>query len=386
MRTLVVNAGSSSLKLSVIGPDDETIAELTGSLSDRDAIGRFCREHGPVDATGHRIVHGGTEFKAPVILDDAVIARLETLIPLAPLHQPAALAAVRIAMDTLPAVPAVACFDTAFHATLPAAAATYAIPAEWRERWGVRRFGFHGLSHAWASARALEITGLARRGSRVVTCHIGAGASACAVRDGCSVDTTMGFTPAEGLVMATRSGSVDPGLILWLIRTAGLDPADVDTALERRSGLAALSGTDGDMRNVVEAVDAGDERARLAIDVWVLRLRQAVAAMTASLGGLDVLAFTGGVAEHQPALRAKTVEGLSFLGVGVDADANARAGGDADVSAAGASGRVVVVRAREDLEIAHLVAATLGRVQSEGRPAHEKSASRASEQPPPERR
>ena len=196
----------------------------------------------------------------------------------------------------------------------------------------------------------------------------------------------MGFTPAEGLVMATRSGSVDPGLLLWLIRTAGLDPAEVDTALERRSGLAALSGTDGDMRNVVEAADAGDERARLAIDVWVLRLRQAVAAMTASLGGLDVLVFTGGVGEHQPALRAKTVEGLSFLGVGVDADANARARGDADVSAAGAAGRVVVVSAREDLEIAHLVEATLGRVQPEGKPAHEKSASRASEQPPPERR
>jgi acetate kinase len=386
MRTLVLNAGSSSLKLSVIGPGDETIAELTGSLSDRDAIERFCREHGPVDATGHRVVHGGTEFNAPVVIDDAVIARLETLIPLAPLHQPAALAAVRIAMDTLPGVPAVACFDTAFHATLPAAASTYAVPAEWRERWGVRRFGFHGLSHAWASARALEITGLARRGSRVVSCHLGAGASACAVRDGLSVDTTMGFTPAEGLVMATRSGSVDPGLLLWLIRTAGLDPAEVDTALERRSGLAALSGTDGDMRNVVDAAGAGDERSRLAIDVWVLRLRQAVAAMTASLGGLDVLVFTGGVGEHQPALRAKTVEGLSFLGVGVDADANARARGDADVSAAGAAGRVVVVSAREDLEIAHLVEATLGRVQPEGEPAHEKSGSGASEQTPPERR
>ena len=364
MRVLVLNAGSSSLKLSVIGPGDETIAEITGSRTDPDLVGRFCREHAPVDATGHRVVHGGTEFIAPVVLDEAVISRLETLVPLAPLHQRAALDGVRIARETLPGVPAVACFDTAFHATMPDAASTYALPTEWRTRWGVRRFGFHGLSHAWGSARALEITGLPRPGSRVVTCHLGAGASACAVGDGRSIDTTMGFTPVEGLVMATRSGSVDPGLILWLIRTAGLDPAEVDAALERRSGLAGLSGTNGDMRSVLEAAVGGDDRARLAIDVWILRLRQAIAAMTASLGGLDVLVFTGGIGEHQPGLRARTVEALSFLGVAMEAQANDRAFGDADVSASGAPGRVVVVTAREDLQIARLVRATLDPVGS----------------------
>jgi len=368
MRTVVMNAGSSTLKLSAIGPGDETIATTTGPLSDLEAVRRFCREHGPVDATGHRIVHGGTEFLTPVVLDAGVIARLATLIPLAPLHQPAGLEGVRIAMETLPGVPAVACFDTAFHGTMPAAAATYAIPAPWRERWGIRRFGFHGLSHGWASARALEITGQPRLGSRVVTCHLGAGSSACAVRDGRSVDTTMGFTPVEGLVMATRSGSVDPGLIMWLIRSAGLDPAEVDTALERRSGLAGLSGTDGDMRSVVAAAGGGDDRARLAVDVWVLRLRQAIASMAASLGGIDTLVFTGGIGEHQPPLRARTVEGLSFLGAVVDGRANAEATGDADVSGGGAC-RVVVVSAREDLQIARLVQATLGHLPSGADPA-----------------
>jgi len=368
MRTVVMNAGSSTLKLSAIGPGDETIATTTGPLSDLEAVRRFYREHGPVDATGHRIVHGGTEFLAPVVLDAGVIARLATLIPLAPLHQPAGLEGVRIAMETLPGVPAVACFDTAFHGTMPAAAATYAIPAPWRERWGIRRFGFHGLSHGWASARALEITGQPRLGSRVVTCHLGAGSSACAVRDGRSVDTTMGFTPVEGLVMATRSGSVDPGLIMWLIRSAGLDPAEVDTALERRSGLAGLSGTDGDMRSVVAAAGGGDDRARLAVDVWVLRLRQAIASMAASLGGIDTLVFTGGIGEHQPPLRARTVEGLSFLGAVVDGRANAEATGDADVSGGGAC-RVVVVSAREDLQIARLVQATLGHLPSGADPA-----------------
>jgi acetate kinase len=358
MRTLVVNAGSSTLKLSVIGPDDGTAAEVTLNTGDEGGLRGFLREHGSVDAAGHRIVHGGRHFIAPVLLDRRTVAGLEDLISLAPLHQRAALDAVRVVSEALPAVPSVGCFDTAFHAGMPAAASTYAVPAEWRERWGVRRYGFHGLSHSWASRRALDLTGRPVFGSRIVTCHLGSGSSVCAVQDGRSVDTTMGFTPLEGLVMSTRSGTVDPGLILWLIVNTGLSVGAVNQALEQASGLAALGGGDGDMRSIMAAADGGSPDASLALDVWVHRLRQAIAAMTASLGGLDVLVFTGGIGEHAPSLRGRVVAGLSFLGVDVDATANASARGDADVTGR-ATARTVVVAAREDLEIARLVRETL---------------------------
>jgi acetate kinase len=359
MRILVVNAGSSTLKMSVIGDGDKTLAATSVSHSDDEAVRRFIAANAPIEVIGHRIVHGGSEFTQPTALNDDVIAALARLTPLAPLHQGAALAAIATAGATLPGVPAVACFDTAFHSTMPVAAATYALPAAWRRQWGIRRFGFHGLSHQWASQRALDIVGLPREGSRVVTCHLGGGASACAVREGSSVDTTMGFTPMEGLVMATRSGSIDPGLVLWLIRSAGLDPREVDEALDRRSGLAGLTGTDGDMRSVVAAAAGGDESAVVALAVWVRSLRQAIAAMTASLGGLDAVVFTGGVGEHQADLRARVAEGLSFLGIVLDEAANAGAKGDTDITALGAPCRAVVVTAREDLQIARLVRATI---------------------------
>jgi acetate kinase len=355
-RVLVVNAGSSSLKLSVIGAGDEVLDTTTVDHGDEEAVRRFSEGHAPVNATGHRIVHGGTRFQLPTIVDDAVIDQLEALTPLAPLHQPAALEGVRITMRVMPGIPAVACFDTAFHATIPDAAATYAIPEAWRRQWGLRRFGFHGLSHQWASQRAIEITSLPRAGSRIVVCHLGSGSSACAVRDGRSVDTTMGFTPMEGLVMATRSGTVDPGLVLWVIRQGGLDPGAVEHALDRKSGLAALSGTDGDLRHLT---DSGDDRAQLAVAVWVHRLRAAIGAMSAALGGIDVLVFTGGVGEHQPPLRARTADGLAFLGVVLDPDANGAATTDADISAAHASCRTVVVTAREDVQIARQVRTVL---------------------------
>lgn len=357
-RILVVNAGSSTLKLSAIGPDDDTIAAVTLQGSDPGSVERFCAEHGPFDASGHRIVHGGNDLTEPVVLDDRIIGDLENLTPLAPLHQKAGLAGVLLAMGALPGVPAVACFDTAFHAALPAAAATYPIPAHWRAL-GIRRFGFHGLSYAWSSRRAAEILGAAETGWRVVICHLGSGSSACAVLDGRSVDTTMGFTPAEGLVMATRSGTVDPGLILWLIRTVGVDPADVDDALEHASGLAGLSGGNGDMRSVGAAADRGEPAAELARDVWVHRLRQAIAAMAASLGGIDALVFTGGIGEHLPALRALVVDGLAFLGLALDAETNSRTTTDGEVTGTGAVVRTAVVTAREDLQIARLVRARL---------------------------
>ncbi|HEX9765217.1 MAG TPA: acetate kinase, partial [Nitriliruptorales bacterium] len=228
-RILVVNAGSSSLKLRVLDPDDTLVASADlpapRGTTDASAVAEAIRGLGPVDAVGHRIVHGGSQFASPVVLDADVETRLRALSDLAPLHQPKSLAAVEAVKAVLPDVTAVACFDTAFHATMPAAATTYALPPEWRKRWDLRRFGFHGLSHAYATRRVTELLGSGPAGGwRMVTCHLGAGASLAAVHDGRSVDTTMGFTPLEGLVMATRSGDVDPGLVLWLVRTGGLTP------------------------------------------------------------------------------------------------------------------------------------------------------------------
>jgi acetate kinase len=239
---------------------------------------------------------------------------------------------------------------------MPAEASTYALPQDWTERWGLRRYGFHGLSHAYAVGRAAELVG--RSPARVVSCHLGAGASLCAVRDGVSVDTTMGFTPLEGLVMATRSGSVDPGLLLWLL-DRGVPPRELSDALEHRSGLAGLSGTSGDLRDVLRARADGAPSAALAYDVFLHRLCREVGAMSAAAGGLDLLVLTGGMGEHSAELRRDLARRLAFLGVAVDDRANEEASGDADVSAAGAVVRTVVVNAREDKQIAREVAQLL---------------------------
>ena len=346
MRVLVVNAGSSSLKLRLLGPDDELEAERDLAPDDHDAHAAAAAELPRPDAVGHRVVHGGERFRAAVRIDDDVVAALRALVDLAPLHQPAALAGIEAVGQALPDVPAVACFDTAFHATLSAAAATYALPREWRARFGLRRYGFHGLSHAYASRRATA--------PRVVSCHLGAGASLAAVRDERCVDTTMGFTPMEGLVMATRSGNVDPGLVLWLLRH-GVDADALEQGLDREGGLRGLAG-DADMRAVLAR---DDEEARLAIGVYVHRLRAAIASMAAALDGLDVLVFTGGVGERAAAIRERAAAGLGFLGIALDADANARATADAEIGAPGAAARTLVITAREDLEVARQTRATL---------------------------
>jgi acetate kinase len=346
VRVLVVNAGSSSLKLRLLGPADELEASRDLQPGDPDALAAALAALPVPDAVGHRVVHGGERFRSPARLDDEVVAALAQLIDLAPLHQPAALAGIEAVGRALPGVPAVACFDTAFHGTLPAAAATYALPRAWRERFTLRRFGFHGLSHAYAARRA--------GAGRVVSCHLGAGASLAAVRDGACVATTMGFTPMEGLVMATRSGDVDPGLVLWLLRH-GLDVDDVERGLDREGGVKGLAG-DADMAAVLAR---DDEAARLAVDVYVHRLRAAIASMAAAMDGLDALVFTGGVGEHAPAIRARAAGGLGFLGVALDAEANAVAAADADIGAPGAAVRTMVVTAREDLEVAREVRALL---------------------------
>ena len=316
---------------------------------------------GAADAVGHRIVHGGERFRDAVCLDPSVVDELNALTDLAPLHQPKSLAALAAVSDALPDLPAVACFDTAFHATLSPAAITYALPAVWRERWGLRRYGFHGLSHAWIARRTASLVG--RSDVRIVSCHLGAGASLCAIRDGASVDTTMGFTPLEGLVMATRSGSVDPGMLLWLLEHEAVSERELAEALEHTSGLLGLAGT-ADMRVVIERAGDGDAAAGLALGVYLHRLRAGIGAMTAALGGLEVLVFTGGVGERAAAVRAGACDGLGYLGVAVDSSANDSASGSSDVelSAAGTSVRTFVIHAREDLEIASSVRRVLQRL------------------------
>jgi acetate kinase len=299
-----------------------------------------------------------------VLVDGEVRRELEALTDLAPLHQPKSLAALDAVSSVLPDVPAVACFDTAFHVTIPAAAATFALPAEWRARWTLRRFGFHGLSHAYVSRRAAALVGRQDAdGLRVVTCHLGAGASLAAVLSGRSVDTTMGFTPLDGLVMATRSGAVDPGLVLWLEEHEHMPASELAAALETRSGLTGLAGT-GDMRKVLSRAAARDADAVLGRDVYLHRLRAAVAAMAASLNGLDVLVFTGGVGENSPEIRSRAARGLGFLGIAVDdalnqLDSGARDGDDWEVTGSGARVRTFVIAAREDKEIAAEVRSVL---------------------------
>ncbi|GAA0922426.1 acetate/propionate family kinase [Pseudonocardia zijingensis] len=320
---------------------------------------RFLDEAGEIGALGHRVVHGGARYRAPARVDDDLLAYLGSIQDLAPLHNPRAVAGIRALQELLPGVPAVACFDTAFHATLPAEASTYALPREWNARWGLRRYGFHGLSHSYATARAAEIVGAALPDLRVVSCHLGAGASLAAVRDGVSLDTTMGFTPLAGLVMVTRSGDVDPGLLMWLLRYGGVEPHELNAALKNRSGLKGLSGTSGDLRDVLAGRAEGDPDCALAFDVFVHHLCREVAGMTAAARGLDLLVMTGGVGEHAPLVRARVASRLAYLGVRVDAGVNERTTADGDISAADAPVRTVVVTTREDLEIARRTAALL---------------------------
>jgi acetate kinase len=363
-----VNAGSSSLKYALVDADAGTrltegaVERIGGAYAEafRTAFAAM-RDHPAPVAFAHRVVHGGTRFTAPVVIDDDVLGAVRELAALAPLHNPANADGIAAARAAHPDVPHVAVFDTAFHATLPAAAATYAIPRDWRERWPLRRYGFHGLSHAYASRRTAELLSRPLAELRTVTCHLGAGASLAAVSGGVSLDTTMGFTPLEGLAMATRSGSVDPGLVLWVQTEGGMSAAEVTDGLEHDSGLVGIAGT-ADMRGVLRRAAAGDPDATLALDLYIHRVRAGIAAMAASMGGLDAVAFTGGVGEHAPEIRRRAVDGLGFLGLAVDPARNGAADGDAVIGIEGGSVAIVVVTAREDIEIARQV-----RVALEGR-------------------
>ncbi|MEW2065776.1 acetate/propionate family kinase [Streptomyces sp. NPDC007346] len=316
---LVADAGSSSLRLTVFGDGGEFLAEHRGDSPPGEdapeALRQVLAEAPAPVAVGHRLVHGGPELRRHTLVDDDVRARLDRVADLAPLHVPPALTVLDAARELLPDVPHIACFDTVFHAGLPAAAREYAVPATWREEYGLRRYGFHGLSYAWAVEQAAGLLGRRPDQLHLVVVHLGGGCSACAVRDGRSVDTTMGFTPLEGLVMSHRSGSVDPGALTWLQTRHGLSAADIEDALNHESGLLALSGTSDDTRDLVRGRAAGDGRAALALDVFTHHCRRGVAAMAASLDRLDALVFTGEIGEDQPEVREEVCAGLATLGL-----------------------------------------------------------------------
>jgi acetate kinase len=363
VRVLVVNAGSSSLKLSVLDDDGGVVTATTvenwRGAGDLEPLQTFLSSCGRVDAIGHRVVHGGPRHTGPEPIDELLISSLYSISHLAPLHNPRALAGIRATAELLPDIPAVACFDTTFHATLPAAAATYALPREWNERWGLRRYGFHGLSHAYAVRRGAELVGRPVDELRIVSGHLGAGASLAAVRGGMSVDTTMGFTPLAGLVMNTRPGSLDPGLLLWLLEHGGVSRTEVADVLEHHAGLTGLSGTSGDLREVLAGADGGDPACVLARDVYLHRLARETAAMTAATGGLDLLVLTGGVGEHSWQVREALADALAHLGLAVDPGRNRATTTDGEISAPASAARTVVVTAREDLEIRRQVLAVL---------------------------
>ena len=388
---LVINAGSSSVKYQLLEADSgrvlakgliEQVGEPSGGrhthtagadtfvtdgglgdmASALAALRAAFTAHGPhlADdppvAIGHRVVHGGTRFQSTTRIDSIVLDALSDLNPLAPLHNPANIAGIDAALALFPEVPQFAVFDTAVHASLPPEAYTYAVPRSWREEYGVRRYGFHGTSHQYVSERVAALRG--RRDLATVVLHLGNGCSACAVLDGRSVETSMGLTPLEGLVMGTRSGDIDPAIPFHLARTAGLSIADLDAALNKASGLKGLTG-ENDFRAVVALAASGDGDAAAAIDVVTHRLVKYVGAYAAAMGRLDAIAFTGGIGEHNPALRAAVLDRLTVFGVEVDGAANAGAQGETLVSGAGSRVTAYVIPTNEELQIARECLAAL---------------------------
>ena len=384
MKILVCNAGSSSLKFSLFEAEgDLLLAEggidwttkptrlvfrRTGHQEIReelklekhaDAVARILddlqagpsaplRVFGELQAVGHRVVHGGKRYTAAVRITPEVKRTIGELAELAPLHNPASLDGITAVEQVLPKVPQVAAFDTAFHATLSEAARTYPVPQKWTREWGMRRYGFHGLSHSYCAGRAAEMIGW--RDLRLIIAHLGNGASVSAVCNGICVDTSMGFTPLEGLVMGTRSGTVDPGMLVYLLRHKGLDVNELDQALNYQSGLLGLSGVSSDMRQVLSELPHNPD-AGLAVEVYVHRIRQTVGAMAATLGGVDALVFTAGVGEHAPEIRERVCENLNYLGLELDRTANQTCKPDADVAMPESAARILVIATREDLTI-----------------------------------
>ncbi|AXE88708.1 acetate kinase [Streptomyces sp. Go-475] len=386
-RVLVLNSGSSSVKYQLLDMRDssrlavglvERIGERTsrlkhtpaggesrergGAIADHDAALKAVAEELAKDglgldspelaAIGHRVVHGGRSFTEPTVVDDAVLAEIERLIPVAPLHNPANLTGLRTARALRPDLPQVAVFDTAFHTTMPESAARYAIDVETADAHRIRRYGFHGTSHAYVSRATAELLGKDPSEVNVIVLHLGNGASASAVRGGRCVDTSMGLTPLEGLVMGTRSGDMDPAVIFHLMRVGGMSADEIDTLLNKKSGLIGLCG-DNDMREIRRRVDEGDERAELAFDIYIHRLKKYIGAYYAVLGRVDAVAFTAGVGENAAPVREAALAGLEGLGLAVDGERNAvRGDGARLISPEGARVAVAVVPTDEELEIA----------------------------------
>jgi acetate kinase len=362
-RVLVLNTGSSTIKYRLFD-DDRTIAKgLIEKLTTPDDFdGALQQIMAAVDLTGltaagHRVVHGGEAFSQATVIDDDVVNTIEALIPLAPLHNPPALAGIATARKRLPDVPQVAVFDTAFHATIPAEGRLFAIEASLARRWAIRRYGFHGTSHKYVSTRATEILGLTASHSRIISLHLGNGASACAVQDGRSIATSMGMSPQGGLVMGTRSGDIDPTVVFHLHRVAGLPFDEIENSITRYAGLLGLTG-DNDMRAIQQRRADGDAAATQAFDLYCRRIKEYVGAYLAVLGGADAIVFTAGVGENSTAVREASLSGLSGLGINVDPARNAA--GDQVISPDGAAVKVLVIPTDEELEIANQSRAALG--------------------------
>ena len=383
-KILVCNAGSSSFKFSFFDAEDEVLlaeggidwlrkpTRLLFRQADRpeiredlklekhaDAVVRILEylqagQSAALDsledlrAVGHRIVHGGNRYSSAVLITAEVKRTIEELTELAPLHNPASLDGITAVEQALPKVPQVAAFDTAFHASLSEAARTYPVPKKWTREWGIRRYGFHGLSHSYCTGQAAKMLG--RPSLRLVIAHLGNGASLSAVRDGICIDTSMGFTPMEGLMMATRSGTIDPGIVIYLLRHKGLDVNTLDEALNYESGLLGISGTSSDLRQLLSELPHNRD-ARLAVDVYVHRIVQTVGAMAATLGGIDALVFTAGVGEGSSEIRKRVCEKLKYLGLELDPAANETCKPDADIGTPASKARILIIATREDLTI-----------------------------------
>ena len=390
MKILVLNCGSSSVKYKLIDTDtDDTMAEGgVEKIGLEDGFLKFKKPDGSkeikqlglidhkaavmailenltdptvgciksfeeIDAVGHRVVHGGEKFASSVLITDEVIQQVKDCYDLAPLHNPANITGIEAITALLPDVPQVGVFDTAFHQTMPARSFMYAIPYEYYKNDGVRRYGFHGTSHRYVSQRAAEILGEPIEKLKMVTCHIGNGGSITAVDGGKSIDTSMGLTPTEGLMMGTRTGDIDPGAITYLMTKHGMSAADVQTLINKKSGLAGISGISNDMREIEAAVNAGDPRAKLALDMYELRILKYVGAYAAEMGGLDVIVFTGGVGENQTGVRENVCEPLKFMGVEIDKELNAvTRGTETIISTPSSRVKVLIVPTDEELTIA----------------------------------
>ena len=390
MKILVLNCGSSSVKYKLIdldGVNQNVMAEggveklglpdsflkfkyngekvtITTSMPNHEVAVRVIldnltsekygciKDFGEIDAVGHRIVHGGEKFNTSVIITDEVIAKVKECYDLAPLHNPANITGIEAISAIMPDVPQVGVFDTAFHQTMPAYAYMYALPYEAYEKYGIRRYGFHGTSHRYVARRACDFLGLDYEAQRIITCHIGNGGSITAVKDGKSVDTSMGLTPVEGLMMGTRCGDVDPAALLYIQQKEGFSTADMQKLINKKSGVLGVSGVSSDMRDIENAVAAGNERAQLALDMYEYRITKYIGAYTAALGGVDVIVFTGGVGENQTGTREKICRQLEFLGIDFDAEKNKTRGEEIELTRQGSKVRVVVIPTDEEYMIA----------------------------------